>query len=336
MCLDRMDEKITTPPNKPGYTDSIKEHEKGRLNPAYTILDKQFYPVEGVTYIWVYTEKKEVVLGIEQLNSENMKAIGDSTKNEKWVIDFLNGERQQQFNTIKLSLTKSQNPPLNIDEKAKRIQFKLGMGHPTLAVGFNERGETSNAKVYIAGEFYFSDNGWHINNQSGRFHKIQNNDSSIMLLMLEVSQKISACINKPIKIKICHEKENPHTIWMKSIKKESHLNLVERGHYVLMKLFKAIIDGGQQAELYKKLDHDFFSPDHVAKVLGKQPESLNLHNIIDYYKRTEIHSYLKEILPQSINCKIDLLFRNLIDELNNHLSESDQQTTVQTTRQMNT
>lgn len=331
-----------------GFSETIKTVEKGRINPAFTILDEHFKPKEGVNYIWVYTENRDIILGIEHLNDQNLEALNNTTVNEKLVVEYLKRMRDKEFTTIKLKL-------LNVDVKelkdekqlyatlnklegkmdaaakeklhkdAEKIQHKKGLGHPTLAIAFDAKGEAVKAKAFLAGEFYFK-NGWKINNRSGRFHKIQASQEAIAMLLEEVAKKIEKNIKQKVEVKIHNDKLDPKKIWNKSLlpDKEPNLSPSQRGIYVLMKLFKVLIDGGKQSAQYKAIKKNLLNEQHIAKALGKHPNVLNLKDVINYANSNRCKNKLKATFPETTHKEFIRLYEMFILELKQHMNEPEQ------------
>jgi len=149
----------------------VKPSEKGRINLAFAniTMDKKdgvtFKPVQGVTYLWVYTEKKEIVIGIEE-----------AWKYPQAFIDTNDVKQTQDF-----------------ERKIKpQLMASSLLGHVTLSCLFsqaqNNRGqaEPQNGKAFIGGELKFINGKWLVDNQSGRFGIINNTSKSVQLLMHEV------------------------------------------------------------------------------------------------------------------------------------------------------
>jgi len=127
----------------------IKPTEQGRVNPAYYHL-RDLNPnafVPTVPYIWVITEKREVVIGIE--------APWDYP--DAFGFNIENPEDAKNWTHIQQQLKEAQ--PI--------------LGHPTIAVQFLETradaGTTLPGKCYIGGDLFHDGENWILNNRSGRY-----------------------------------------------------------------------------------------------------------------------------------------------------------------------
>lgn len=144
----------------------VRKPEEGRVNAAYWNITKQpgFKPNPGVTYLWILNADGDIVIGIE----EPWKYPQAFNLEEKIAGKILT-EMQQEMKTNKI----------------------LGLGHPTLVTQFDEKGIPLSAlgKAKIAGELYFVDGEWQIDNLSGRYGQRDEDLMEVQYFLHEVSEQ---------------------------------------------------------------------------------------------------------------------------------------------------
>lgn len=159
----------------------VKPQEQERINIAYMNIMQNaqknisFSPMKNVTYLWVYAENKDILLGVEQ-----------PWDHPELFVDVNDSDALNHFNQLKLQLKK---------------QGKLG--HPTLATAFAKSGRALpyEGKAFIGGELRFVDNQWIIDNNSGRFGRLDKSVTAknAQYLMHEITQAFEQHIGiKPL------------------------------------------------------------------------------------------------------------------------------------------
>lgn len=148
----------------------IKPWEVERLNPVYINIGQfppQRLPLNQV-FLWVYTERNELLLGIEHPEKCGATLFGMSrTTWEK------------------------------IKKQLPALESKEGMGHPTLSASFDDEGRAypERGKALLGGELVYDQakKKWVLSNSSGRFgrYDISNElDISEVLTILEKVKNI--------------------------------------------------------------------------------------------------------------------------------------------------
>lgn len=209
----------------------IKKQEEASINYAYTNLTQafndfasKFTPVEGVRYLWVYTEKKEIIIGIE----------------EPWNYP------QAFIDTKKLKDCQF------FHEKIKPLKLNNKLGHPTLTIIFDEKNgtiqdsQTQVGKALIGGELIFVDKKWKLDNNSGRFGNRKKDPTTVQNLMHEILAQFKniTTINPIFQISLSHARylNAYYKIWEKSNDEvQSAINLLE--DYTKSNMFNLFFSG---------------------------------------------------------------------------------------------
>lgn len=169
---------------KPEYAaKKIKASEKNRINPAYTNISQgqTFKAIEGVTYLWLYTDKMEVIMGIDKPwhYPEAFKVNNDA----EW-----------------------QRIAAQLREGAQSNNKLEPIGHPTLACTFEPTGaaKSEEGKAYLGGELRYdnSKDQWVLSNKSGRFGRAKETDAFIIDKSKKILYEVGREISHHNKIKI--------------------------------------------------------------------------------------------------------------------------------------
>jgi hypothetical protein len=160
----------------------VKPHESGRLNSFYTNItlngmkSESCKLVESVPYLWVYNDKEEIIIGVE-----------DPLKYPQAFVDPGIPIQKAAFDKIKPSLFAARK-----------------LGHPTLASHFDDKGAalTDRGQAYIGGELICENGKWILNNVSGRYGKLKNKPKDVQRLMHEVGNKLSAALGVQVMVNV--------------------------------------------------------------------------------------------------------------------------------------
>ena len=136
----------------------LRDTEKERVNPSYTnLLDFNGPLVPSVIYLWVLNSKHEIIIGIEN-PWRHPEAFG---------FDVSHPIDKELWRKIAAQLETTSDDP----------SAHTGFGHPTLAPAFTDSGIVNIGTAYLGGELRFEDDKWILNNRSGRYGRVREEDS---------------------------------------------------------------------------------------------------------------------------------------------------------------
>ncbi|MBV8802480.1 MAG: hypothetical protein JO131_05880 [Gammaproteobacteria bacterium] len=297
---------INNIPVNAGSALYIREYEKNRINCAFiNISVDAFKPVIGVKYLWVLTQDEatqnigNIYFGIENplenVNAFDVHAAG-YLNNEKINLDnMINKIRDGKEN---LSNTK------NLLEEVAMQTRLINLGHPTIAVQFDLSGNVFPTQVYTAGELYYKNNMWYLNDKSGRFYHIQK-DLFIKRKLLEIvagqiqvsSKKINQTELK-IFIDVIFKDKTPENIWQRYIKQDlERIGILQIGIILILKSIKYSIPkrfDEKLGEIQGKHTPEF----NIIKNLVTNTPFANFKQLVDHCSNKNFLNQIKEIFYQ--------------------------------------
>jgi len=294
-----------------GYANSIKDHEKGTINYGIVNLAKdKFQLVEDVRYLWVLTKNEvtdapgDIYVGVES-PLDHPKAFHED------IQQYLEKLKQPLNESIKQINASAVNPVVK-EEKIHQAYLNAGFpwrGHPTLAIKYDDKGNVLPTTVYMAGELYFKDSNWYLNNRSGRFYHIlvdisfQEKEHLLELIAQQFfmhTQK-SACPGiKPL-IEVLSYSKSTDTLWKKYTNR--NIALPNVALMIILQSFKRYIQHRQNNVEIRAKD----TPEYLtiqSLLYGKNFN--NLQSVVDYLGQNEFNQTVKTLFINNQVCAEEL------------------------------